>query len=331
MLINKQSWLRALIFFSGSFFALILCEVVLRFYFKMSTNYDIEMWRYASLLKQKTEDNRFHIHRPNQKAWLMKVEVKINSLGFRDREFSLPKPENVFRILALGDSVTFGWGVSVDKTFTKLIEERINEDQNFNKLLGKTEFINMGVGNYNTEQEAESYLKVGRLLQPDAAIIFFYINDAEPTQTKTPNFLTNHSFLAVFFLQRMEQLRSYFEFDRHYITYYQKTFRNNNLLNFQNHIKKLLTDLQNDGVRPIGVIVPEIRALANYPFLDYHKEVSASLREKGVEVVDLLPVFLGKDPKDLMVASDDPHPNEMGHQIIAKAVFDAIKQRKLIP
>ena len=36
---------------------------------------------------------------------------EINSLGFRDREHSLQKPEGVFRVLVLGDSVTEGFGV----------------------------------------------------------------------------------------------------------------------------------------------------------------------------------------------------------------------------
>src|SRR5688572_4825885 len=42
------------------------------------------------------------------------VPVRINSLGLRDDEVALPKPPRVFRILAVGDSITFGFGVHLE-------------------------------------------------------------------------------------------------------------------------------------------------------------------------------------------------------------------------
>ena len=50
----------------------------------------------------------------------------INSLGFRDRrEYSLEKPPNTFRILVLGDSVTFGHGTLDDTTYPYLLEQQL--------------------------------------------------------------------------------------------------------------------------------------------------------------------------------------------------------------
>ena len=39
-------------------------------------------------------------------------KVKINANGLRDEEIPFNKPEDEKRVLMLGDSVTFGWGVS---------------------------------------------------------------------------------------------------------------------------------------------------------------------------------------------------------------------------
>ena len=47
------------------------------------------------------------------------ITIKINSLGWRDREISLEKQEDTFRIVALGDSITFGWGVELNETYIK--------------------------------------------------------------------------------------------------------------------------------------------------------------------------------------------------------------------
>jgi hypothetical protein len=52
--------------------------------------------------------------------------VKINALGFRDREFDL-KPERRARILAVGDSFTYGWGVEANESWPKLLEARLRQ------------------------------------------------------------------------------------------------------------------------------------------------------------------------------------------------------------
>src|SRR5215467_3233309 len=48
---------------------------------------------------------------PNYDGWFAGVPVRTNALGFRDdREYDLAKRSNTFRIIVLGDSVTFGHG-----------------------------------------------------------------------------------------------------------------------------------------------------------------------------------------------------------------------------
>jgi len=48
--------------------------------------------------------------------------VVTNRHGLRDRDFDLDKGEN-FRILAIGDSFTFGWGVNIEQAWCKLLEQ----------------------------------------------------------------------------------------------------------------------------------------------------------------------------------------------------------------
>lgn len=54
---------------------------------------------------------------PDLDVRFMNVPAQTNSHGFRGRETTFEKPAATYRILGLGDSVMFGWGVEQDQTF----------------------------------------------------------------------------------------------------------------------------------------------------------------------------------------------------------------------
>lgn len=62
----------------------------------------------------------------------------VNSIGLRDTESSLDKPE----IIVLGDSYAMGWGVEQNETFSQVLEN----------LTGK-KVLNAGVSSYGTARE----------------------------------------------------------------------------------------------------------------------------------------------------------------------------------
>jgi hypothetical protein len=92
---------------------------------------------------------------------------RTNSNGLRDREYSFDKPNGVTRIVVLGDSSTWGWGVGDDEIYTEVLES----------LLPNVEVINLGVSAYGTQQEFD-YLKMqGMKYDPDMVILGFSLND----------------------------------------------------------------------------------------------------------------------------------------------------------
>jgi hypothetical protein len=96
---------------------------------------------------------------------------KVNSFGLRDDEFTLEKPEGVFRILVLGDSLPYGRVVGMKKTFPNQLE-RIYLDKG-----KKVEVINAGVSGYSPYNELYYYLEEGRKFKPDMIIVAFCMND----------------------------------------------------------------------------------------------------------------------------------------------------------
>src|SRR6266436_8611918 len=105
----------------------IAMEIALRVIFAHSTDFSMEMWKYAVKLKRPVANPDLGFaHAPNRSAFLMGVPVSINSEGLRDREFSLEKPPDGYRVMRLGDSTTFGWGVRQEDTAAKFLERKLN-------------------------------------------------------------------------------------------------------------------------------------------------------------------------------------------------------------
>ncbi len=53
--------------------------------------------------------------------------VVNNRHGFRERDFVVPKPQGVFRIMVLGDSLTWGQGLGVKERYTNLPEYSLRQ------------------------------------------------------------------------------------------------------------------------------------------------------------------------------------------------------------
>ncbi len=109
-------------------------------------------------------DTRLEMLSPNYSGWYGGVPVRINNLGFRDpRDYDLAKKPNTFRIIVLGDSVTFGHGSIYESTYPYLLESRLKQW----RPEVDWQVWNLGVPGYNTSQEL-AYLKdVAASYQPD--------------------------------------------------------------------------------------------------------------------------------------------------------------------
>lgn len=91
-----------------------------------------------------------------------------NSLGYRGPEFKIEKPADTFRILMLGDSITFGWGVEDGQAFSYLLPSLMNNEYQGKKL----EVINAGYYDGYSPDSYYVYLKnEGLKLKPDLVIL----------------------------------------------------------------------------------------------------------------------------------------------------------------
>jgi lysophospholipase L1-like esterase len=98
--------------------------------------------------------------------------VTTNSFGHRDREIERRKPAGGFRVLAVGDSVTFGHAVNAEEAWPECLERRLAARFPAREI----EVVNTAVPGNSAFQE---YFDLERalVLEPDAVVIQFVLND----------------------------------------------------------------------------------------------------------------------------------------------------------
>lgn len=98
--------------------------------------------------------------------------ARTNSRGLRDEEISIEKPEDTYRILVLGDSYTFGWGLDREERYTDVLERRLNET--YDKRI---QVVNMG----RTDAGMRDFYFIlrdrGLKYDPDLVVVSFYSAD----------------------------------------------------------------------------------------------------------------------------------------------------------
>ena len=103
-----------------------------------------------------------------------KVEIRIDSLGFRGAEVALPKPTGTYRILFLGNSITLGGRLPEDATFVSRIRQALA------KRGSKYEVVNAGVGDVGLFEEERTLKSTVLEAKPDLVVLCWYLNDARP-------------------------------------------------------------------------------------------------------------------------------------------------------
>lgn len=116
--------------------------------------------------------------------------LRTNSLGLRDDEVARPKPGTVVRVLSLGESTAWGYGVNAEQTYAELLQSWLNGPRGPRRQVGSYDVVNAGVGAYSIWQSAEYLSERGVALQPDVVLVYHLANDFLPSGV-----VDSHNFL----------------------------------------------------------------------------------------------------------------------------------------
>jgi lysophospholipase L1-like esterase len=345
---------RALLLTFSCAFALLTCELIARVLF-LAPPYP---YREPSLAYVRNP-RLSYFHKVNQVGWIDDGKATINSLGLRGAEPAIPKPAGVFRILAIGDSLTFGWGVNDAETFCALVEAGLNRDQRTQHV----EVVNGGVSGYTTRQERTLLSIFGPQLQPDLVLVGFYWNDllmsthagrdrressdvrfktavSEPLTRRELHMTGSGSWwdrilrcsrAAYVGGRGVKRLAGLGEWDRPYTSLEDELLAGRTTeeierrwATFESELQKIKKLAHEVGFRTGIVVLPSRQQVGSeYP----HAQIQSKVREIAdrleMFVVDPLPNLSARrdEVESLFIPYDRHHPSALGHRLIADAIL----------
>ncbi|MEO8411669.1 MAG: SGNH/GDSL hydrolase family protein, partial [Propionivibrio sp.] len=244
--------------------------------------------------------------------------VTINRWGMRDQDYTKERPADTLRAAMLGPSTVMGWGVGDGETFEALLEDRLNREP-LSSTFKRVELLNFGVPGYQPPQQLPNF---DRALdyQPNAVIYVaagrelsrssHYMSEAVEKRLPIP-----YPALAAI----VEQSGAIAGMDKTEALKLLKPHGAEILRAVYGRIAKRAVEL---GVRPVWVFLPQVREG------DWQEETPDTLRiatDAGFAVISLADVYKGHDIDELRLAEWDDHPTQLGHQLVADALYRAIK------
>ncbi len=104
-------------------------------------------------------------------------KVSTNSRSLRYKEVPVGRQPRTVRLLALGDSTTFGWGVEQDETYPANLE-RILQEKHPEVVV---QVLNGGVPGYTSFQGLHHFKKNAAAYEPDIVLFGYIVQDARKT------------------------------------------------------------------------------------------------------------------------------------------------------
>lgn len=281
---------------------------------------DVEMWRYAKLVKKESQlPGLVEEQRPDVGAVLMGARVRTDGLGLRrpDPAAEAKRRPDDRTVIALGDSLTFGWGVPEGQTYPDQLE-RLLAGQCSGR---RATVLNAGIGNSNTSMEVARYRALLRRLHPAWLILGYFINDAEPDPVPSQNLLIRNFALAGLLSTRLLEhrelrLRDYF---RYYDGLYQDGMPG--WERTQAALRELGETLRADGTPGTLILLPELHEPRGFGrFAPVYAKVAALGRADGFEVIDPSDAFPPGPGNAFWVSPDDAHPDAEAQALFARAL-----------
>ena len=309
----------------------LVCAVALELILRFNGYGNLEIYEPDSTLYWKLK--------PNQNCFtkIGHQPVHINSHGTRGREFEETKASNTVRVLCLGDSRTFGWGLKEEETYPELLAALLQKQNQSRKI----EVINAGVNAWSYPQMLVYLRNTAIRYEPDILILGEANLWTQFSEKNSPEFVrkfmnrvrmknilrrfaTYHFIVEVKLKEFYERNRTRFiPVDPSQDTMFKQQQQSNPESLFRGTIEEICRLAQERRIKPVLLYLPsldEAQSTNSTTVLKVKRELGESL---NLPVVDLTPA-VRTNGKALYLEADPIHYNALGNSMIAQRLYESL-------
>jgi len=271
------------------------------------------------------------------KEWVQ-TNISYNNDGFRDKDYSFKKPDDVFRILIIGDSQTFGHGIDrLEDTYPKKLEARLNTAAGSKKF----EVLSFARPGWNADSHLQYLYKKGLAYQPDLIMLSLYHNDILPPVyfdcdstdldlVDTSHFLhsvLNRSAIYNFLKFRINRGLEASGSKPNYIQCRRRIYNSRGWDMQRLYLDTIIGTAKKNKIHFMMTVIPVLFRLSDdYPMQFAHEKLASFCADRNLHCVDFFEKGIrGSNAKDFIVSEGDRHLNEKGAELIANVLFDKLK------
>ncbi len=260
------------------------------------------------------------------------IALDTNSYGLRDTEQN-PKSDE-WRILALGDSFTYGLGVELPDTYLSILERKLNRS-----FQGKRfSIIKAGVVGYSTFNERLYLEQEGFLWRPRLVLVQFWWDDLgidritllADTGLLASGKINNSAHLRLFLNRRV---RLYAFMRRLFTRQFKRALFGCNISNEKGdalektiqvttgEFQKIKDDCSQKGIPVVFLLLPPKEFLVHPDGEKQWERLLAALRGKGMSFVDAFPGLAVNKQGGGYFYRADPHLTSAGNAVVAELLY----------
>lgn len=257
----------------------------------------------------------------------------INSLGMLDKEYAIKKPRDVYRILVLGDSITY------PNLYPAILEDKLNNSGIKNLHF---EVLNCGLPGIGIRQYADYLIHKGLIFEPDMVLVGFCISDFEPWSPivyRDGRNLVEYSNPCPTISRKFinKTLFRYSNLYRTLLMRLEAKLYSKNKSNFSDYWKEegmyyaqlIEKNTFRNDTALMCVIFPYLKPFEKYTDFEQadYRNMKEVLQSLDIDYLDLRQTFAKFDSMNLrMHEVDFVHPNLKGHEIAAEEVYNYLME-----
>jgi lysophospholipase L1-like esterase len=245
-----------------------------------------------------------------------------------------PKREDHYRVMVIGDSLTYGEGLAEEWRFSNLLEQWLSEHY-------RIEFINLGRSGFNSEDILRVVREYLPALEPDLVLYAVCLNDFLPSRRAQyeehkayalplPNSVTDYLFrntrMAAFLSEAydgaLRRLRLRYDFFQDILADFNGYQRR-----FAHDVMEMNRAIQASGLPPMLALV--IDQYPTYGGLGHRiaRTAELALAKAGASVIDTEDYYRRYNNQAMNVSRWEGHPNEIANYIWAHMFMKELNAR----